>query len=300
MDTQPRITEQRNPASASMDQASTQDLLRIINREDSSVAKAIEAEIPRISVALDAIVERFERGGRLFYIGAGTSGRLGVLDASECPPTYGVAADRVQGVIAGGAEALVRSTEGAEDNPEDGVRDLEARDFSVNDSLVGIAASGTTPYVLGAVKFANQLGALTVGLSCNPGSPLERHVEFPITPAVGPEVVTGSTRMKSGTAQKLVLNMLSTGLMIRMGYVLGNLMVNLQIKNAKLAGRARRIVEATTGCSGAEAAEAIEASGGQVRLAILMKKLQLDRATAEKRLAEFGDNLRKSLARDDR
>jgi N-acetylmuramic acid 6-phosphate etherase len=299
MDSQPQITEQRNPTSESIDVATSEDLLRIINAEDAKVAMAVEAEIPRIAAALDAIVERFEKGGRLFYLGAGTSGRLGVLDASECPPTYGVSADRVQGVIAGGAAALVRSIEGAEDNPEDAVRDLGARDFSGNDVLVGIAASGTTPYVLGAVDFANKLGAVTVGLSCSPGSPLEQLAEYPITPAVGAEVVTGSTRMKSGTAQKLVLNMISTGLMIRMGYVLGNLMVNLQIKNAKLADRARRIVEATTGCSAEQAELAIEASGGQVRLAILMKKLQLDRAAAERRLNECGDNLRKALSLDD-
>lgn len=295
MDNPTRLTEQPNPASAAIDTASTEGLLRIINGEDACAAAAVGAQLPKIAQALDAVVERYERGGRLFYIGAGTSGRLGVLDASECPPTYGIPADRVQGVIAGGPEALLRSIEGAEDHPEDAVRDLEARGFSANDVLVGIAAGGSTPYVLGAVEFANRLGAVTIGLSCNPGSPLEQRARFPITPAVGPEVIAGSTRMKSGTAQKMVLNMLSTGLMVRTGHVFGNLMVNLQVNNAKLAGRARGIVAAMTGCSPAAAARAVEDSGRQVRIAILMQKLRLDRSQAEKRLKDFGGNLKKAL-----
>ena len=298
MEERARLTEQANPASAAIDEASSEDLLRIINGEDAAAAAAVGEQIPRIAAALDAVVERYERGGRLFYIGAGTSGRLGVLDAAECPPTYGVAEDRVQGVIAGGAEALLRSVEGAEDRPQDAVRDLQARGFSAADVLVGISAGGGAPYVLGAVEFANALGAATVGLSCNPGSPLERLAQFPITPIAGPEVIAGSTRMKSGTAQKLVLNMISTGLMVRMGYVLGNLMVNLQVKNAKLAGRARGIVETVTGCSPEEAARAVEDSGRQVRIAVLMRKLRLDRGQAEKRLAQCGGNLRKALMPD--
>ena len=295
MDDRIRLTEQANPASAAIDEASSEDLLRTINAEDAAAAAAVGEQIPQISRALDAVVERYERGGRLFYIGAGTSGRLGVLDAAECPPTYGVAEDRVQGVIAGGPEALLRSVEGAEDHPQNAVRDLQARGFSAGDVLVGISAGGAAPYVLGAVEFANALGAVTIGLSCNPGSPLERLARFPITPAVGPEVIAGSTRMKSGAAQKMTLNMLSTGLMVRMGYVLGNLMVNLQIKNVKLAGRACRIVETVTGCGPEEAARAVEDSGRQVGVAVLMQKLRLDRVRAEKRLKECGGNLRKAL-----
>ena len=295
MDDRIRLTEQANPASAAIDEASSEDLLRTINAEDAAAAAAVGEQIPQISRALDAVVERYERGGRLFYIGAGTSGRLGVLDAAECPPTYGVAEDRVQGVIAGGPEALLRSVEGAEDHPQNAVRDLQARGFSAGDVLVGISAGGAAPYVLGAVEFANALGAVTIGLSCNPGSPLERRARFPITPAVGPEVIAGSTRMKSGAAQKMTLNMLSTGLMVRMGYVLGNLMVNLQIKNVKLAGRACRIVETVTGCGPEEAARAVEDSGRQVGVAVLMQKLRLDRGRAEKRLKECGGNLRKAL-----
>lgn len=298
MEDRARLTEQANPASAAIDEAAGEYLLRMINGEDASVAAAVGEQIPRIAAALDAVVERYERGGRLFYIGAGTSGRLGVLDAAECPPTYGVAADRIQGVIAGGPEALLRSVEGAEDHPQDAVRDLRERGFASGDALVGISAGGGAPYVLGAVAFANDLGAATVGLSCNPGSPLERLARFPITPAVGPEVIAGSTRMKSGTAQKLVLNMISTGLMVRMGCVLGNLMVNLQVKNAKLAARARGIVETVTGCRPEEAARAVEDSGRQVRVAVLMQKLLIDRGRAEKRLAECGGNLRKALMPD--
>ena len=242
-------TERRNPRSADIDRASTEDVLSMINAEDAGVAEAVRREIPRIAAALDAIEERWEGGGRLFYAGAGTSGRLGVLDAAECPPTFGTSPGRVQAVIAGGTAALESAVEGAEDRPEGGQRDLEARGFARGDALVGVAASGRTPYVLGAVRFARSLGAVTVGLTCSPESALERTVDYPITPAVGPEVVTGSTRMKSGTAQKLVLNMLSTGLMIRTGCVLGNLMVNVQVRNEKLAGRAARIVSEVTGCA---------------------------------------------------
>ena len=264
------LTEQANPASASIDALSTEEMLRVINAEDRGVAEAVAEEIPAIARAVDAIVARFQSGGRLFYIGAGTSGRLGVLDASECPPTFGVKADLVQGIIAGGERALSRATEASEDDPASGARDLTARGFTAHDALVGIAASGRTPYVLGAVAEARRLGAVTVGISCTPDSELARAAEIAITPLVGPEVIAGSTRMKAGTAQKLVLNMLSTGAFIRMGYVYGNLMVNVQPTNAKLADRARRIVAQAAGVSAERAGKCLEAAGGNVRAAIAL------------------------------
>ena len=264
------LTEQPNPASASIDALATEDMLRIINAEDRKVADAVAGEIPAIARAVDAIVASFRQGGRLFYIGAGTSGRLGVLDASECPPTFGVPAGMVQGIIAGGEPALSRATEASEDDPASGARDLAARGFTARDALVGIAASGRTPYVLGAIAEAKRLGAVTVGISCTPDSELARAVAIPIAPLVGPEVIAGSTRLKAGTAQKLVLNMLSTGAFIRMGYVYGNLMVNVQPTNAKLADRARRIVAQAAGVSGELAGEWLDAAGGNVRAAILM------------------------------
>lgn len=292
------LTEQRNPESERIDSVSTEDLLAIISREDRKVALAVEHEIPHIAAALDAIVERYQQGGRLIYVGAGTSGRLGVLDAAECPPTFGVAPDRVQGVIAGGDAAVVRATEASEDRPEAGAADLRQRGLTRADAVVGLTASGRTPYVLGAVDYAKSLGALTVGLTTNPDSELSRHVDIAITPVVGPEVITGSTRLKSGTAQKLVLNMLSTGLMVKMGYVLGNLMVNVQLKNEKLVDRARRIVMQVTGCTSEEALQAIEDSERNVRLAVLMVKLRIGRAEAERRLAAAGDNLWTVLGAD--
>ena len=288
-------TESRNPRSAAIDEATTEEVLSTINAEDAGVAGAVREQIPRIAKALDAIQERWERGGRLFYVGAGTSGRLGMLDAVECQPTFGTPPDRVQALIAGGTQALVRSVEGAEDRAADGQADLRARGFGPGDALVGIAASGRTPYVLGAVAYANECGAVTVGLSCSPGSALENAVGYPITPVVGPEIVTGSTRMKSGTAQKLVLNMLSTGLMIRTGCVLGNLMVNVQVKNEKLASRAERIVREVAGCAAEEARATLAAAGNDVRLAILMQLWRCDRAQAERLLECRGGNLREAL-----
>jgi N-acetylmuramic acid 6-phosphate etherase len=285
------LTEQRNVESERIDAVSTTELLEIINREDQKVALAVEQEIPHIAAALDAIAGRYQRGGRLFYVGAGTSGRLGVLDAAECPPTFGVAPERVQGVIAGGDTAVVRATEASEDRPAAGAADLKQRGLASDDAVIGITASGRTPYVLGAIDYAKSLGALTIGLTTNPDSELSGHVEISIAPVVGPEVVTGSTRLKSGTAQKLVLNMLSTGLMVKMGYVLGNLMVNVQLKNEKLQDRARRIVMEAAGCSSDEAVRAIADSGNSVRLAIVMAKLRMNRAQAEKRLSDNGDNL---------
>jgi N-acetylmuramic acid 6-phosphate etherase len=244
------------------------EALRIMNDDDRRVAESITPELPRIAEAVDGIVARFQQGGRLFYIGAGTSGRLGVLDASECPPTYNVPYELVQGVIAGGVDALYKATESSEDSAEAGVSDLVARGFGDVDVLCGIAASGRTPYVLGAVAHARKLGALTIGISCTPDSELARAVEIAITPVPGPEIVTGSTRLKAGTATKLVLNMLTTIAMVRMGYVWSNLMVNVKPTNAKLVARAKRIIRDAAAVSEQRAAELLEATGGRVREAI--------------------------------
>ncbi|MBZ5623682.1 MAG: N-acetylmuramic acid 6-phosphate etherase [Acidobacteriia bacterium] len=292
------LTEQPNPASASIDALPTEEALRIINAEDQKIARAVEREIPAIARAVDAVVAAMERGGRLFYIGAGTSGRLGVLDASECPPTFSVPPEMVQGIMAGGEAALSRATETTEDDPAMGGRDLLARGFTGRDVLVGIAASGRTPYVLGAVAEAKRMGAVTVGLSCTPDSELARAVSIAITPLVGPEVVAGSTRMKAGTAQKLVLNMLSTGAFIRLGYVYGNLMVNVQPKNVKLVDRARRIVTQAAGVSYERAGELLAASGNSVRVAILMGKTGVGREEAERRLTAAGGRISKALHRE--
>jgi N-acetylmuramic acid 6-phosphate etherase len=288
------LTEQRCAASAAIDSVSTEDALRIINCEDAKVSAAVEAAIPAIARAVDSTATRLRAGGRLFYIGAGTSGRLGVLDASECPPTYGVSPEVVQGVIAGGEPALSRSTEASEDVPENGVRDLRERGFGAADVVAGIAASGRTPYVLGAVRAAREMGALTIGISCTPDSELSRAVEIPIEVPVGPEVITGSTRMKAGTATKMVLNMLSTGLMIRLGYVYGNLMVNVQPKNEKLRDRARRIIRDATGASDHRAAELLNETES-VATAIVMEQKGVDRKTAEALLERAGGVIGRAL-----
>jgi len=289
------LTEQRNPASASIDSLPTEDVLRIINAEDRKVAAAVEREIPAIARAVDAIVAAFERGGRVFYLGAGTSGRLGVLDASECPPTFNVPPEMVQGIMAGGEAALSRATEATEDDPATGARDLLARGFAGRDVLVGITASGRTPYVLGAVAEARRTGATTVGICCSPDSELARAVDIAIAPLPGPEVVAGSTRMKAGTAQKLVLNMLSTAAFVRMGYVYGNMMVNVQPKNEKLVDRARRIVAEAAGVPYDRAGDLLAASGNSVRVAILMGKAGIGRGDAERRLAAAGGRISKAL-----
>ena len=262
------LTEQPNPASARIDEKSTLEILQVINAEDRRVADSVTPELPNIAKAIEAIVEAFHSGGRLFYIGAGTSGRLGVLDASECPPTFNVPPDLVQGIIAGGESALSRATETTEDDPAIGAHDLKARVFQPKDILCGIAASGRTPYVLGAIDQANCLGAITIGISCVPDSELSRRAKIAITPAPGPEIIAGSTRLKAGTATKLVLNMLTTGAFIRMGYVRGNLMVNVQPKNVKLLDRAIRIIRTATGATSEQAAAALNAAGNNVRAAI--------------------------------
>ena len=285
------LTEQSNPASERIDSVSTSELLAIINREDHRIADAVEKEIPPIARTIDAVVERFGEGGRLFYAGAGTSGRLGVLDAAECPPTFGVAPDRVQAVLAGGPEAVWASREGAEDDEAAAEIDLAARGFSAADALVAVSASGCTPYALGAVRFAKSLGAFSAAVSCNSGSELAALADVAITPIVGPEVITGSTRMKAGTAQKLVLNMISSGVMTRMGYVLGNRMVNVQIKSEKLRERAEKIVADVSGCTRERARQVLEASGGRVRVAVVRAKRGWSADEAETALREAGDNL---------
>jgi len=289
------LTEQPNPDSQGIDNRSTTEVLQIINRQDQGIATAVAAEIPRIAEAVDRIVGAIRSGGRLFYIGAGTSGRLGVLDAAECPPTFHVSPDLVQGIIAGGEAALARATEASEDDPAAGARDLTGRGFVFSDVLVGISTSGRTPYVIGAVTEARRLRALTVGISCTPDSELSRLVEIQITPLVGPEVIAGSTRMKAGTATKLVLNMISTAVMIRLGHVYGNLMVNVQPRNTKLAARACRIVAESAGVSDQQAADLLRAAGGDAKLAIVMARLALDRAAAEARLAAAGGRIAEAL-----
>jgi len=288
------VTEAQNPASEAIDSLSTIQLLQVMNDADSEITAAIRRELPRIAEAVEKTVEHLETGGRLFYIGAGTSGRLGVLDASECPPTFNTPPDLVVGIIAGGDRALRHSVERAEDDPQEGRRDLERRNFRSGDVLVGIAASGRTPYVLGALEFARSVGALTIGLSCTPQSLVAKASDIAITPVPGPEILTGSTRMRAGTATKLVLNMLSTGVMIRLGYVYGNLMVNVQPTNDKLTDRACRIIAKITGATYEEAADLLK-QAGSVRVAVLMRELQIPRLKAETLLSDANGSLRRAL-----
>jgi N-acetylmuramic acid 6-phosphate etherase len=284
------LTEACNPFTENIDELPTLDMLRLISDEDRKAVASVVATLPDIAKAVDEIALRIEDGGRLFYIGAGTSGRLGVLDASEIPPTFSVPSTLVQGIIAGGDSALRKSSESSEDSAEQGAADLAAAGFSGQDALVGIAASGRTPYVLGALQHATPLGALTIALTCVPESPMEALADIAITPITGPEVITGSTRMKAGTATKLVLNMLSTGVMIKTGAVYGNLMVNLQPTNAKLVDRAQRIIMAATGIDEPAAADLLK-KAGTVKTAIAMQKLNVNRPTAESKLAAHDGNL---------
>jgi len=289
------LTEQRHPASTDLDTLPTADLLHLMNLADQEIPQAVAREIPRITRAVEAIAAALEAGGRLFYIGAGTSGRLGVLDASECPPTFHVPPEMVQGIIAGGDSALRRSTEAAEDNPSAGARDLIEAGFRKGDAVVGIAASGRTPYVLGAVRKAREMGGVTCGIACTPGAELSRLVEFPMEPSPGPEILTGSTRLRAGTATKLVLNMISTAVMIKLGFVYGNLMVNVQPTNKKLEERAVRIIQQATGASLERATELLEQSGRSVRTAIVMEKKKLGREQAEQLLAQSKGRIREAL-----
>jgi N-acetylmuramic acid 6-phosphate etherase len=288
------ITEARNEATKNIDLLPTIEMLRSINEGDQAVAGAVAQEISRIACAVDRIVEKLRHGGHLFYLGAGTSGRLGVLDASECPPTFNISPDTVQGIIAGGDIALRSPLEYGEDDSEAAVKDLQERGFSSSDVLVGIAASGRTPYVLGGIEYAKLVGATTVGISCAPHSRLAQTVDVAISPYVGPEAIAGSTRMKAGTATKLVLNMLSTGAMIRLGYVYGNMMVNVQPTNEKLRKRALGIVMEVTGAS-KEKAVALLRESGSVSTAIAMYQLHLKREEAEQRLTRARGQLREVL-----
>lgn len=289
------ITEQANPDSRQMDELSMVRLLELMNAADGQVAAAVSLEIPRIAAASEAIVEALDRGGSLIYIGAGTSGRLGVLDAAECPPTFGVPPDLVRGIIAGGETALAHAVEGVEDDPDAAVRDLEASGFGQRDVLVGISASGRAPYVLAAVRKAREIQAVTCGISCVPRSELSGAVQYPIEPVPGPEVLTGSTRLRAGTATKLVLNMISTAVMVKLGHVYGNLMVNVQPTNGKLEDRARRIIQSATGVAYDQAAELLDRAGRSVRVAIIMQKRQIQRDQAETLLARANGRVREAL-----
>src|SRR5579863_9292384 len=289
------LTEQPNPASRHIDQLAVPEILAIMNAADAEVPAAVAREIPRIAKVVEAAVAALAGGGHLVYLGAGTSGRLGVLDASECAPTFNVPPDLVRGLIAGGEPALSRAAEASEDDPEAGARDLLASGFGPGDVLIGIAASGRTPYVLGAVGKARELGAITCGISCTPGSELSRAVDYPIEAVPGPEIIAGSTRLRAGTATKLVLNMISTAVMIRLGHVYGNLMVNVQPSNQKLEDRARRIIRQATGVSAERAAELLEEGGRSVRTAIVMEKRSVPRAEAEHLLAQVGGRIGEAL-----
>jgi N-acetylmuramic acid 6-phosphate etherase len=275
------LTEQRNVVSREIDLQSTDQILRIINSEDKLVALAVEKEIPYIAQAVDIIVECFKKGGRLLYFGAGTSGRIGVVDASECPPTFGTPYGMVEGMIAGGEKAMFMAQEGAEDNREQGGRDVDAKQVDAKDVVCGIAASRRTPYVVAAVARAKELGAKTIYVTTNPRSTFDLEVDVAICPEVGPEVIMGSTRMKSGTAQKLVLNMLTTASMVKLGKVYENMMVDLQLTNAKLVERSKRIIMMITGAEYDTAAEYLEKSGGHVKTAVVMIAGKMTREEAK-------------------
>jgi N-acetylmuramic acid 6-phosphate etherase len=280
------VTEQENPRTARLSELPTGEIVRLMNEEDARVAEAVGRVLPDVARAVERVVERLRRGGRLFYVGTGTSGRLGVLDASECPPTFGVAPELVQGIIAGGYEALYRATESSEDDRGAGARDLEARGATDADAVVGIAASGRTPYTVGAVERAREIGAFTACVTCAPASPITRAAEISIVPVVGAEVLAGSTRLKAGTAQKLVLNMISTATMIRLGYVRGNRMTNVLARNEKLRARAARIFAAETGAGEEEARAALEAAGFDLPMALVMRRTLRTREEARRALAE--------------
>lgn len=289
-------TEQRNPRSKGLDRKSSLEVLRIINREDARVPRAVARELPAIARAVEKIVRAFRAGGRLIYVGAGSSGRMGALDASELPPTFGVPQSKVQAILAGGSYAMTHAVENAEDSPRDGARQIAARRVGQNDVVVGIAATGTTPFVLGALREAKRRHATTVALTANRRAPLARLAEIVIAPATGPEVVTGSTRMKAGTAQKLVLNMLSTVAMIRMGYVYDNLMINMTATNEKLRRRAMRILESASGAEASAVEHALRQAGHDMRTALVILETGLDAKRARELLAASKGDVRASIA----
>jgi len=282
------LTEQENSRTAQISSSPTGEILRLMNYEDAQVPLAISQVLADVTRAVDGVVQRLQTGGRLFYIGTGTSGRLGVLDASECPPTFGVSPDLVQAIIAGGYEACYRAVEASEDDEAAGPQDLQQRGFTRADVLVGIAASGRTPYTVGAVRYAREAGALTIAITCVPGSAITDAAEISIVPVVGPEVIAGSTRMKAGTAQKLVLNMISTATMIRLGYVTGNRMTNVQTRNVKLRARALRILMAEAGLDEAGATKALAGAGGKLPVALVMAKTGCDLSQASAALLDSG------------
>lgn len=286
------LTEQPNPKTINLDQLKTFEMLHLMNEEDQKVADVVKEAIPQITQAVDIICERLEQGGRLIYIGAGTSGRLGILDAVECVPTFNVSPEKVQGIIAGGEGALIKAVEGAEDDEQAGKFDLKQRQITSSDVVVGIAASGRTPYVLGAIEYARGQGVMTVGISCNEPAPLLDAVDIPIAVVVGSEVLTGSTRLKSGTAQKLVLNMISTATFSQLGKVYDNLMIDVQITNEKLAQRAWGIIQKITGVSDAQAQLLLSEANNNVKIAIIMHKCQITYQDAVTRLEKASGNLR--------
>jgi N-acetylmuramic acid 6-phosphate etherase len=292
-----RRAEQRNPASRGLDRLSSEKILRVMNREDAKVARAVAREIPAIARAVDAIVRAIRSGGRLFYVGAGTSGRLAVLDAAECPPTFGTSPRLVQAVIAGGRRAITGAVEGAEDSYAKGARDLRRNKLTPRDVVVGIAASGATPYVLGALDYARKRRAVTVAITSNPGSPLARAARIQIVPQVGPEILTGSTRLKAGTGQKLVLNMLSTAAMVRLGHVYDNWMIDVALTNQKLRRRGLRILSEASGRQPSAAAHALRQSGHDLRAALVMLKRGVTAREARNLLRRAGGNLRRALGK---
>ena len=290
------LTEQENPRTAQISSLPTADILRLMNEEDAGVAVAVARVVPDLARAVDEIVKRLQAEGRLFYIGTGTSGRLGVLDASECPPTFGVSPDLVQAVIAGGYEACYRAVEASEDDEAAGPRDLQERGFTKADALVGIAASGRTPYTVGAVRYARELGALTIAITCVPGSEITGAAEIPIVAAVGPEVIAGSTRLKAGTAQKLALNMISTATMIRLGYVTGNRMTNVQTRNIKLQARALRILMAETGLDRSTAEQTLARAEGKLPVALVMTMARVGNFEAQQALSDASGAVAQAIA----
>ena len=293
--TDPRRTEQRNAASKNLDRMTAMQIVRLMNREDRGVAAAVGRKLPAIARAVDAIVNAIHGGGRLFYVGAGSSGRMGVLDAAECPPTFGTSPRLVQALIAGGRRAITRAVEGAEDSERNGARDLRTRRLTRRDVVVGIAASGTTPYVVGALKYARKRGATTVAVTSNLRMPVGRVAKIVIAPEVGPEVLTGSTRLKAGTSQKMVLNMLSTAVMARLGHVYENLMIDMMLTNEKLAERAVRILVEASGKRVSDAKQALRAGGHNLRVALVMLKRGVAAGEARRRLKEAGGDLRGAL-----
>jgi N-acetylmuramic acid 6-phosphate etherase len=289
------ITEEANPKTKDIDRRSTVEIVRLISQEDKTVAEAVAGVLDRVAQAVDLTVERLRSGGRLIYVGTGTSGRLGVLDASEIPPTFGVSADLVIGIIAGGYDALRRAVETAEDDPEQAARDLQSHKAASSDVVVGISASGNTPYTLGAVDYAKKIGAATIAVTCNPASQMAAVVDVSIAPVVGPEVIAGSSRMKAGTAQKMILNMLSTATMIKLGWVYSNLMSNLRATNDKLRRRACAILSEETGLSDDEAARTFQAAAGDLRIALLMAQVKLSPEDAQRLLDSHGGSVRSAL-----